>query len=567
MSTVQPKSGKNHKLFGSAFYKVHQMKDPKWNANDKIAQYSCMASVHRKHHDLERVKQQTEYNSQLEKYKEQAAAVKVLRLNLKSLQYGDVQGIKNIFQNHREQQLVYPYLPLERIMNHMDDKLFDKRKALDRLMYEKHKLSKTYAEKLLKLGNIQDRFKHQDNVELKDELLAKRLRVELKNSEIRIKAFDCMNKDCIKFIDTLAKDSIYYTTILDTLRDDVLEQADIINTTIRLGLPALINLDNYKNQFSSLERQFEMDARNRTTTLLAFKEKLTENERKLRSLIRKDDDFDLIPNCYNRETASMLDLQKEFKNVEIDMKSLCAVTACEHPQNVVASYQKAFTDEENIKKTLDGLETMLNELNDKIAASEQIEDSLIHNYSNEDADRETEIEKLKEKIQLEEKRRAEIENRIQERQQQRFVLQHSLQHFANLLRNVGSSPEKVQKMYPSSVLELPLLELHFGVFDEKSEPPETIEEDIDKLFEMVTSRVRLLMDNYNVAEAIDESTDRCERVYHDKILEELKFNEIEGTKETVDSYFETDFDPSVAQRDDIKLLSRKIVEENTKEDD
>lgn len=48
VKAVQPKTGKNHRIFGSRFLKLHKMRDPKWTPNDKFTQYIGLTLLHGK---------------------------------------------------------------------------------------------------------------------------------------------------------------------------------------------------------------------------------------------------------------------------------------------------------------------------------------------------------------------------------------------------------------------------------------------------------------------------------------------------------------------------------------
>ena len=43
---VQPKTGKNHRLFGARYLKLHKMRDPNWQTDDKFTQYKGLTLLH-----------------------------------------------------------------------------------------------------------------------------------------------------------------------------------------------------------------------------------------------------------------------------------------------------------------------------------------------------------------------------------------------------------------------------------------------------------------------------------------------------------------------------------------
>lgn len=48
IKSVQPKTGKTHKLFGSRFLKWHNIRDSKWTTKDKFIQYKGLTTLHGK---------------------------------------------------------------------------------------------------------------------------------------------------------------------------------------------------------------------------------------------------------------------------------------------------------------------------------------------------------------------------------------------------------------------------------------------------------------------------------------------------------------------------------------
>lgn len=116
-------------------------------------------------------------------------------------------------------------------------------------------------------SRLQDRIKYVDVFELKHDLLSKKINVELKNSGTRMRALRSINRAYRNTINNLMhvrsilhyffkllselvyQDSLYFEPALSALRDDIAEQQDFIDTTMRLGLPALENLDLLKNNY------------------------------------------------------------------------------------------------------------------------------------------------------------------------------------------------------------------------------------------------------------------------------------------------------------------------------
>lgn len=102
------------------------------------------------------------------------------------------------------------------------------------------------------MSKLQDRNKFLDVHEMKDDLISKNLRMQIKNSETRMKAIKTINRAYQKIINTMMHDSLYFEPALNALQEDVREQKDFIDTTIRLGLPALKDLENMSKDYRVL---------------------------------------------------------------------------------------------------------------------------------------------------------------------------------------------------------------------------------------------------------------------------------------------------------------------------
>lgn len=75
---------------------------------------------------------------------------------------------------------------------------------------------------------------------------------------------------------------------MDALKEDMTEQEMFIQKTILLGKPALATATHLQNEYNYLEHQTrkEMDAR--IKDLLEHREMISENNKKVRTLVRRD---------------------------------------------------------------------------------------------------------------------------------------------------------------------------------------------------------------------------------------------------------------------------------------
>lgn len=562
MPNIQPKSGENHKLFGQKYSKVHRFTDDKWKPQDKLTQYESVKSVYQKGFELSEVKEKSEFQANLIKRKELTSKAKRQHRKLNSLQFGELQRIKNVFVNNKEQQLVYSRLPMYRILEDVSCKLFDKRKSLDLFRYEQNKYSQIYEAKIKDLAKLQDRVKYIDTMDIDSEMIAKKLRFALNNARVQLKTYECWNRDCVKLIEVLSADSLHYSNVLDSLEGDVKEQIEIITGVIEVGLPELVNLTKYTEDLNTLERLNDRQTKLQIASLVAFKQKLLDNEQRLQNLIRKEDDVQIDVYRYHRRTPSMLELRARYKATESDMQKLCAVATCPEPNDVYPALKEISSNLENIKSNVNKLEDKLQQINQNLVGCIERKDTLVHNFQKEDIERLEQVEELHKLVDDEVETAKENEKKVVLGLEKMFIVQYSVQHLADVLKNVGNPHQKVQVPYPDPILELPLLDLHVGAQNEISEPPFTIEEDIEKLIETVMSRVEMLVEKYDQIQIDGNSSQKCKQFYHDLVLNNLSVPELEIEKEPVDVFIPEEYDPNVKSREEMKLLSLKIIEKH-----
>lgn len=162
---------------------------------------------------------------------------------------------------------------------------------------------------------MQDRIKYKDSFEQKDEVLARKIHTDLKNSETRIKAIRAINRAYQKIINSMMQvygwwsanslrivlisnvrfiqDSLYFEPVLGALNEDIMEQQSFIDTTIRLGRPALANVQRLIKEYQALEEQTRRDMESRLETLKQYRTHIEQNNETIKTLVRRDV-------CYNQ---------------------------------------------------------------------------------------------------------------------------------------------------------------------------------------------------------------------------------------------------------------------------
>ncbi|XP_063709078.1 cytadherence high molecular weight protein 2 [Culicoides brevitarsis] len=599
---IQPKTGETNRLFGTRYLKRHKMRDKRWTAADKMLQYSGLTRLYERDHVLRNITEASERKSQVKKVKEMRKELKQKNLLMRIAIHGDAQRIKNIVQHDKYMRRAFPKWDSYKIVERINDYTFMKRKKLDILKDQKQKLTDQYEKRLLEVAALQDRIKYQDTIEPKERSLTRKIEADLKNSETRVRTIMTVNRAYKKIIGIMLQDSIYYDSVLEALKEDMAEQEMFIQKTILLGKPAIATAIELQEEHTWLEQKTRREMEMRIKDLLEHREKIAENNKKVRTLVRRDEDFEIDPSRYDRDTPSIVELKKELEEVEKGIKALkLAALACE-PLDIYPNMKEQSRKSERIIDQINRKEKEKNFALDRELHAHVIEESLKYDLTDDEIAKLGDIESMKLQIAEEKKKQEEIEEKIKSRADNFLLIRMAFQHLVEVLDTVGKSHNVVRKKAPGSMLNLPLLK--FDKIFQKYKPPPPVEENIDNLLKVAKSKIDTIVKIYQTElnkenaedtkileaklrdpkltekdkETIkklrqkqkdDQKTPKW-KDYHHAIVKELnsgyqaKGGDIDSVKGEVGLVIE---DPSVLTRSQIKAMSAKIVDEMSKRDD
>lgn len=560
MKTVLPKTGANHKLFGTKYKDRHKMSDADWTASDKINQYRAMALIHEKNHELLKEGKLLQNQQIAEDLKNKCTELKMTRQQVKDSTTGQALELKRVLCNHKDLQLQYLGKPLEMIVQDMDNRIYTKRKELDRVLYRRNQLADLYKKEIVKVSQLQDQIAFGDLIELPGNVRSKELVVKIKDAKTRIKVVESLNKHCRAFIETAMNDSLYFDPILDAVKEDLDEQQDFFKHIIEMGGPAIENVDILKKHFSELTNDIINPTLNlQRTNLYKFRELMKTNAERIRGLIRTD--FKTYPNRYSRETPSMLDLKADFQGVERSIKQTMTATASSTVNQIFERFQREAMKKEEIVVKIENCVKNLDGFVEKLKVSDAEMNARVNNSTKENI---TEREKMEEVVRFTEIEKDKVKQNqelIQNISSVMLEIRKSFIHFDALLKNVGEKPMPVKRTYQKSYLNLAILNL-----TDNSDSTEVIEEDLDVIVERVMEKAQSIMSKFD-EDAKDGDIALANNVYHDAILAELSTGmDLIVPKKSLSLEFDS-VDGSVPDRGKIKTLSRKMVAENKKEDE
>lgn len=319
IKTVQPRTGKSHKMFGSRWLKYHNFRDPRWTVGDKVMQYNLLTTLHDKDQKFNNLNRVAETRKRTNQFLVLRQRVKNAREELRTAISGDPVRIQDALNSRKDLQRLFQRMTNEQVMENMKQRTYCKRKELDRMIDRQRKMTEKYETELvfisewwhmthdknrtvnnlnlssihplvvqLELSRSQDSLKYNSDIPQKDIAASTKLRLELKNTETRMTAVNFITQAYQRILDTMVRDSLYFDPVMDALEQDVEEQKTFIETTIRLGRPAIANHRKLIHTFEQLQLQTERDIVPRLETLRQYRSQIEKNNRDIKELVRRD---------------------------------------------------------------------------------------------------------------------------------------------------------------------------------------------------------------------------------------------------------------------------------------
>ncbi|XP_021709657.1 uncharacterized protein LOC110679428 [Aedes aegypti] len=563
-----PKTGENHGIFGYKYLKFHRMRDPKWTAGDKMIQYVGITKIYDRDRKLQALKtimarkNKQQYTRRVNKMLKDDTGY----LNVANV--GDAQRIKNIFQGHFEMQRAYHPLMIENIVEKIDQRTFAKRKALDALVHRFKTLSAAYEKELIKVSELQDRTKFMDPQELYEEIEAKSYELELRHCGTRIRTADAINRAYNEIIRTMLKDSIYYDPVLNALQEDLTEQHRFINKIRNTGIPTMKNVQSLQQEFEDIDRKTSKELTDRFNALMEHREVLNANNRRVKTLVRRDSDFDVNPSRYDRDTRSMADLKIQMEEIEKILKQLKNATSCGKPKEIYPRVKQQIRDSEKMKKNLEKREHQRSITQIEADIAEMCHDELANDFTPDEIRRIENYRLVEKKINAEKIKQKELLENKSDLKDARNMLKSAFQHILDVLRNVDNgvvNSFKSESANPDSLLDLPYFDFNQVM---KNPPPKLLEGDLLVFISKAKTKISNLMNIYRDVE-LTSKQDILNLKYQSNILEEYNKQNMKSMKDIGKSIMEDIVidDPNVYSRKQIKAISANIVENNMKRED
>lgn len=517
---MQRRIDKKYNYFGHRPAPLQLKPDLKWTAQDKIDQYKSIQKIFQLNYDLERAKYESDYKEKKLQLGELEHGVKEKLLKLNELKTGDFQKIKNMLKDRGHP--VDPMKPADDVLESCKCKLFDKRKALDRLRYEREQLCSLYEYKLVYLAEMQDREKYSKSHRAAEQMKVKHLEYLLGNAELQQQMYENFLNDCESIINKLTEESLHYANTLNSLEAELTEQNNILKSINKLGMPAYKSAVKTKKHLTRMERKMVREANVRQAAISSYKRTLLKNEQNIFKHLPKDDQITAVaPVRYIRETAEVAAARAHYEQLETDTKELSAAAACADINDLYTTVKDIFSKLKAGEDKIHHLEDKIVELDGQIHNAKHMKDALMYSVTDEDIQVRKQCEQTSKQIDADAQQHRLVQAKTKRITDELFKVQFAMQHLVDLLRNVDGDRPMIRKEYPNEVLTLPLFELHTTTYEDVKKPPETIEEDIDVLFETVFDRTKLLMSQYSEIKYSEAQLEDCQKLHQNLVLQEL----------------------------------------------
>ncbi|KAJ6645441.1 hypothetical protein Bhyg_00647 [Pseudolycoriella hygida] len=305
--------------------KIHS--NSQWSGNDKSRLYNALLALQDKDSHLQALKQKVQQREKLAKIKNLRLQIKRNRDTLNSLKKEDMQRLKRTLQRHN-MHILNEELTFEAILKKINYKVFTETNELNRLNQEEENLSKIYETKLIDLSKIQDRMVHVDQFQLLDEVVANRLRLDIKNCDTRSSSVKTLNQLCHKVINRLIQDFRSFDPALNALQSDIREQNALLEAIMKLELPATKDHQDLFSECRKLKDDVDNDMKIRLSTLNEFTSKIVTNSEAIKRLILSDADvktksksFDSVNFTPSKDGSNEMIISQLKADLEMELKS------------------------------------------------------------------------------------------------------------------------------------------------------------------------------------------------------------------------------------------------------
>ncbi|XP_037953758.1 uncharacterized protein LOC119683936 [Teleopsis dalmanni] len=569
---VHPRNIKSHGLFGMTFIQQHMIKDDAWTLDSLIDEFHTMSELLGKRTTYLKMEKRNRWSAAAQKNRRLKNECRAGRANLQRAVNGNFNQIHNIFISHKDMQRLYKSMPEHLVAENINQRTFVLRKERDRLKYRCKNLKVEYKNILYKCYEVLNRIENQEDFRLPEEKKIKSLIRQLENSKIRFKAIKTINSAYKKVIHVLRHDEIFYDPILNSLTDDIDDQATFIKHILHIGSPAITRYRVLNDEYRTLDMKYKKELQQAMHDILnAKKPEPTAAVAIRRTTMR----MSAAPQerRYVRETNRMMFLKNELTAVSNMVREIKTATLSSRAREIFPRIKSQIDNNTKLLKKI-GLDTIGHRnLEIKMKRAAVYEGTLLNKEGPEQIHRNSIILFIEERLEKEKQKEIEIIDYMKNRNDIVVELRLMLWKLNDILWYVGRPPRIMQQSYPTNELSLPLL--RFEMINMRAVPPIYIEENVTKLLNVIKKKMETVVQLFNenvTPEDFAEIIDAYDNEYIDitNVAEEEDIEKEEAAhKIEEDEQWEifTKMVQAAQNRKQMKVQSMKIVDEHNKKDE
>ncbi|KRF78910.1 uncharacterized protein Dvir_GJ10921, isoform C [Drosophila virilis] len=470
---VRPRSMKYHGLLGMGFVSQHLVVDNNWSPDSLNEQFTLMNdlltrrriySLHQKEANRRRL------CSESKRLKAQCVDG---RLKLQNISTGNnAHEIRNYLIKRTDMQRLYQRMPIDQILENINQRTFVMRKERDRLSNRLDQLKRKYNQLLIDRSDVENRIIYENEFVLEEEVMSRVLLKKIENSSVRLRAIRTINTTYKKMVQVLSQDEIFYEPILRSLDDDIEDQTNMIKHILYLGMPAINEFNELNREFKLLDERSRKNLREKLKILVSLQKPAAvvgPPKDKLKPVTAED------TQRYVRETRSMASLKNQSRSIEETIKNLKYVTLCSQAKEIFPRVKGQVQNNKSLRRKIENDLQAHHMLRSKMKCTTVLDEVLVNNLSEEEVNRLERIRELKIILNKDEDFEQSVMDHINNCADIYVMLRVSIWNLNAILQNVDHDPRNFTCRYPNSYLKLPLLK--FELFDMRALPPGFYEED------------------------------------------------------------------------------------------
>ncbi|XP_017874690.1 PREDICTED: uncharacterized protein LOC108621717 [Drosophila arizonae] len=571
---VHPQALRFHGLFGMSYVRQHVMVDDRWTPGSLTEEYSGMADLLARRAVFKR--HETKANRQ--RYFLESKRLKIQcrdgRVKLQNIRVGDcTHKIRNLLDRHKDMQRLYQRMPIDQVVDNINQRTFVMRKERDRLECRLGQLKKEYKQILLNRAVLENRIKYQNEYVIDEEVKSRDFIKKIENSNVRLKAVKAINSTYLKMIQVLRHDAIFYEPILRSLNGDMEDQANFIKHILYLGMPAIAKFRELNQEYRQLEDKSRKNLQEKLQMMASFKSIRPASPLALTTHAKPKVEIPPSANSkrYVRETRSMVVLKLVLKSVEKTIEEIKFVTLCSQAREIYPRMKCQVDNNDKLHRIIECDMLAHEMLETKMKCANVLKGVLMNNLSEEEINRMELLKDLRKTYAEELVKEQETLEYLKNRGDAFVMLRVSVWNMIEILRHVDRQPKLLRTQYPNSYLKLPLLK--FEMLNVRSAAPEIYEENIDVVMHVLKRKLYKLMKGYLV-EMKPALIARNREEYHADFL--ASHNMYEQVSENAQQMEAIDDDDLLVEnktlanvpcRKQIKMQSAKFLEELAKRDE